>query len=71
VSRYLDIMDPQGFIHRLEVDGNHVFGYENIAHGFDRSIGASIIQDVITVAAMPVKFELPHGFFHVEYAKKN
>jgi hypothetical protein len=63
--RYVDILDPQGFVHRLGIEGNKVFGFENLAHGFDRSIGAKIIEDVITVAAMPMKFVLPHGFEHV------
>lgn len=66
--RYVDVMDPQGFVHRLGIDGNEVWGYQNLAHAFDRSIGAQVIEDVISVAALPVKFVLPHGFDHVTFA---
>lgn len=56
----VNIIDPQGLTHTVAFSERGVEGYENLAHGFDRSVRREIIQNVL--AAAQLKLPLPHGY---------
>ena len=54
------LLDPQGFVHVLELDARGWHGYENIAHGWEPSARQVVIEQVLV--AMQFQRQLPWGF---------
>ena len=60
-----DIQDPQGFTHRILIEGQQAFGAENLAHGLEPQQRKYVTQQVLAAAVN--KQPLPFGFVLKEY----
>lgn len=67
---YWLVTDPLGFSHSIEIDGDQVFGAENIAHSHDEGQRKAVIAQVKSALLSGKPDLLPTGYSARFYPRK-